>query len=292
MTYNLLTLRPLTLDTVTAALVQCLHVQVQEVDVADEDTDQELRNWDALVFCEMATVQGDVSTYLDIDVQEAVHPQPTERELASALARTAATAVLFPAEEMLPSAYWLATEDGVVTRARVYESDGEETHYTIDRVESPVGQLPHVTVARIPEVVGEAKIATPLGDVFAAHLQRMYPEEAGTPGAPLWRARSSLGAWEKLVRQMDAAWAPSGWYPSDLYRQRLEARDKLEQVRGQLPENVAAQLQNALEPLDALFVELTVEDTGGLLDKELARTEGAASDRGWWWNRRPDPLPW
>ncbi|MEU6507609.1 hypothetical protein [Streptomyces sp. NPDC046942] len=292
MTYNLLTVKPLTLDAVTEALAQCLHVQVQEVDVADEDTGQELRNWDALVFCEKATVQGDVSTYLDIYAQESVHPQPSERELASALARTAGTAVLFHAEETLPSAYWLTTEDGVVTRARVYESDDEEAHYTIDRVETPVSGLPHVTVARIPEVVSEAKIDTPLGDVFAAHLQRMYPKEAGTAGAPLWRARSSLGAWEKFVRQMDASWAPSGWYPSDLYRQRLESRDKLEQVRGQLPENVAALLQNALEPLDALFVELTVEDTGGLLDKELTHTEGAASERGWWWNRRPDPLPW
>ena len=59
-----------------------------------------------------------------------------------------------------------------------------------------------------PEVVSEAKIGTPPADVVAAHLQRMYPEEASTPGAPLWRARSSLGAWEKLVRQMDAAWHP------------------------------------------------------------------------------------
>ncbi|MGN5379965.1 hypothetical protein ACQ4WX_30390 [Streptomyces lasalocidi] len=285
-------MKSLTLDAVTEALAQCLHVQVQEVDVADEDTDQELRNWDALVFCEKANVQGDVSTYLDIYAQESVHPQPTERELASTLARTAGTAVLFHAEEMLPSAYWLATEDGVVTRARVYEPDDEEANYTIDRVETLVSQLPHVTVARIPEVVSEAKIDTPLGDVFAAHLQRMFPEGTSTPGAPLWQARSSLGAWEKLVRQMDAAWVPSGWYPSGLYLQRLESRDKLEQVRDQLPENAVALLQNALEPLDALFAELTVEDTGGLLDKELARGEGAASDRGWWWNRRPDPLPW
>ena len=290
MTYNLLTMDPLPLDAITAALSQCLHVRAEEVDVADEDTDQNLRNWDALVTCEKETVLGDMSTSLDIYVQEAVQPQPSERDLASSFARAAGTVVFFPAEEMPPSAYWLATEDGLVTRARLYDSD-DEPRFTIDRIEAPVGRLPHVTVARIPEVVRELKIATPLADAFAAHLHRMHPEETNTPGTPGWRARSSLGAWERLVRQMEAAWAPSGWYPPDLYRERLESRDKLEQVRDQLPENVAALLQNALELLDPPFVELTVEDTG-LLRKELAHPEDAASPLGWWWKRRPDPLPW
>ncbi|MGW0766899.1 hypothetical protein [Streptomyces sp. NPDC002676] len=292
MTYNLLTVELLSLDAVTAALAQCLHVREQDVDVADEDTDQETRNWDALVFCEKATVLGDVSTSLDIYVQESVQPQPTERELAPELARAAGTVVLFPAEEEPPSAYWLAAEDGLVTRARLYDSDDEEPHYTIDRVETPVSRLPHVTVARIPEVVRELKIATPLTADFAAHLDRMHPEETRAPGTPFWTARSSLGAWEKLVRQMAADWAPSGWYPADLYRERLEARDKLEQVRSRLPQNVATLLQTALESLDALFAELTVDDTGGLLREEPAGTEDVASARGWWWNRRPASLPW
>lgn len=288
MTYNLLTVQPLDLDTITAALAQCLHVQAQEVDVADETTDQDLRNWDALVLCEKATVRGDVATSLDIYIQDSVQSQPTEREVASTFARAAGTVVLFPAEEMPPSAYWLATEDGLVTRARLYESDDEDPCLTIDTVEAPVGQLPNATVARIPEVVRELKIATPLADAFAAHL---HPEETSTPGTPTWRARSCLGAWEKLVRQLEASWAPSGWYPPDLYRERLEARDELEQVCAQLPDDITALLRNALEPMDALFAELTVEDTG-LLRKELTGPEDAASAHGWWWNRRPEPLPW
>ncbi|WP_030943729.1 hypothetical protein [Streptomyces sp. NRRL S-646] len=291
MTYNLLTVEPLALDAVTTALAQCLHVRVQEVDVADEDTDQELRNWDALVFCDMAPVPGDVSTSLDIYAQESVEPQPPERDLASAFARTAGTVVLFPAEEAPPSAYWLATEDGLVTRARLYEPDDEEPRFRIDRIEAPVARLSHVTVARIPEVVSELKIATPLADAFAEHLHHMHPEEASTPGTPIWRASNSLGAWEKLVRQMEAGWAPSGWYPPALFRQRLESRDKLEHVHRQLPENASALLQNALEPLDALFTQLTVEDPG-LLRKELTGPEDTASEHGWWWNRRPEPLPW
>ncbi|MDN3262230.1 hypothetical protein QWJ26_20965 [Streptomyces sp. CSDS2] len=292
MTYNLLTVEPLTLDAVTAALAQCLRVGVQEVDVADEGTGQDSRNWDALVLCEMVTVLGDVSTSLDIYVHESVQPLPSERELASSFARSAGVLVLFPAEEEPPSAYWLATESGLVTRSRLYETDAEEPRYTIDRVEAPIDRLPHVTVARIPEVVRELKIVTPLGDVFAAHLHRMYPEETDTPGTTLWTARSSLIAWEKLVRQMETAWAPSGWYPADLYVERLAARDKLEQLRHQLPSNTTVLPRNALEPLDALFADLTVDDTDGLLGKETLPGKDAGPAHGWWWNRRPDPLPW
>lgn len=291
MTYNFLTVEPLSVDVAAAVLAQCLNVRVQEIDVADEDTDQELRNWDALVFCDKVTVLGDVSASLDIYVQESVQPQPSERDLASVFARAADTVVLFPAEEAPPSAYWLAGEDGLVTRARLYGSD-DGPRYTIDRVEDPVGRLPHVTVARIPEVVRELKIATPLADAFAAYLRRMHPDEAGTLGSPAWTASDRLGAWEKLVRQMEAAWAPSGWYPSDLYGERLEVRDELEQVRTRLPQDLTVLLRDSLAPLDALFAELTVDDTGGLLRKELLPAEGAASSHGWWWDRRPEPLPW
>ncbi|MEV0911062.1 hypothetical protein [Streptomyces hokutonensis] len=291
MTYNLLTVESLHLDTVAAALAQCLRVSVRDVDVADEDTDQDLRNWDALVLCEKTTVSGDVSTSMDIYVQDSVRPQPTERELASAFAQLVPALVLFPAEEAPPSAYWLAAEDGLVTRVRLNASDDEEPRYTIDTVEAPVARLPQVPVARIPEVVREQPIATPLAAAFTAHLQRFHPEESRTPGTPQWLANDRLSAWEKLVRQLESNWAPSGWCPPDLYRERLEARDELDQVRDQLSENVVALLQSALEPLDALFAELTVEDTG-LLRKELLRPDDRASALGWWWNRRPDPLPW
>ncbi|MFF9392741.1 hypothetical protein [Streptomyces griseoluteus] len=291
MTYNLLTVEPLTLDTAAAALAQCLRVPVQEVDVADEETDQDLRNWDALVLCEQATVLGDVSTSLDIYVQESVQPQPSERELAAALAQATHSAVLFPAEEDVPSAYWLATEEGLVTRTRLNSSDDERPRYTIDLVEAPVAQLPHVPVGRIAEVVREQQIATPLAAAFTAHVQRMFPEESSSPGTHQWHASNRLGAWEMLVRQMEADWAPSGWFPPDLYLERLEARDELEQTSKQLRETAAALLQYALESLDELFAQMTVEDTGQLC-RELARTKGIAPGNGWWWNRRPDPLPW
>ncbi|MFF9602786.1 hypothetical protein ACF1GY_10935 [Streptomyces sp. NPDC014684] len=291
MTYNLLTLESLSLDRVTLALSQCFHVGVEDVDVADEATDQDLRNWDALVLCEKTTVLGDVSTSLDIYLQESVEPQPSERELASALARATRSAVLFPAEEAVPSAYWLAAEDGVITRARLNSSDDEQPRYTIDVVEAPVAGLPHVRVDRISEVVREQQVPTPVGAAFAAHVQRLFPEEAKTPGTPHWYASNRLGAWEKLVLQMEAGWAPGGWFPSDLYLERLEARDELDEVSDRLPESVTSLLGNALAPLDTLFTRMTVADTDQVC-RELARAQGITPGRGWWWDRRPDPLPW
>ncbi len=90
---------------------------------------------------------------------------------------------------------------------------------------------------------------------------------------------------------MEAAWTPSEWYPSDLYGERLSARDKLEQLRSQLPRKVTALLKNALYPLDVLFADLTVDDTDGLLGKELLPGKDAATAHGWWWNRRRNPCP-
>lgn len=85
MTYNLVTVESLTTDTVMAALAQCLQVPVQGVDVADEAGDQDQRDWDALVLCDTVRLRGDVSTSLDIYIQEACNrgrasaawPQPS-----------------------------------------------------------------------------------------------------------------------------------------------------------------------------------------------------------------------
>ncbi|MCX3063643.1 hypothetical protein [Streptomyces beihaiensis] len=93
------------------------------MDVADAESDQDLRDWGALVLCDMVERQGDVSASLGIYLQETVQPQPAEADLAAATARNAHTVVLYPAEEVLPSAYWFAAPDGTVTRARLEPSD-------------------------------------------------------------------------------------------------------------------------------------------------------------------------
>jgi len=91
---------------------------------------------------------------------------------------------------------------------------------------------------------------------------------------------------------MAARWAPSDWYPHDLYRDRLISRDGLAELRDRLPKNVADLLQESLEQLDLLFVELTIEDPQHLLARELAAPGEDPEAHGSWWYRRPEPLPW
>ncbi|MFI7005893.1 hypothetical protein [Streptomyces sp. NPDC050145] len=162
MTYNLITVDPLGNEDVAKALARCFGVPVRDVDVADEQTDQTLRSWDAAVLCDRAEVRGDVTTSLDVHVQDRVPSPPDEAGLARAFARAARTVVLCPAIEELPSAYWLMTDQGTVTRARLLLSDDEEPVYTVDAVEAAVPRLPHVPVRQLPEIVREQSRETSL----------------------------------------------------------------------------------------------------------------------------------
>ncbi|MFJ4844929.1 MULTISPECIES: hypothetical protein [unclassified Streptomyces] len=44
--------------------------------------------------------------------------------------------------------------------------------------------------------------------------------------------------------------------------------------------------------MDDVFAASTVDDPGHVLVRELAGHDGDRVERGWWWYRRPDPLPW
>ncbi|SNT30451.1 hypothetical protein [Actinacidiphila glaucinigra] len=265
-------------EAVAAALAQAFGVPPAEVDVAAEG---ELdRNWGALVTCTTEERFGDVALSLDVYALDAVADQPAEHHLAAALAALLRTAVLFPAEGVRPSAYWVATPEGVVARARVADTDDPD-EFLVDAVEAPVARLPHVRVIRIPEAVYDLRVATPVADAFRDGLVGEREEPAV----------DSLGAWEMLVRTMADAWRPAGWYPSKLYGWRLEARDRLSVAEAELPPQDATALRAALAGLDELFLAHTVEDPEHRLAREITGGDDPAG-RGWWWYRRPDPLPW
>lgn len=288
MMYNLLVTdaaEPAKLATVLASV---FNVNVRDVDVADSLGDPDQRNWEAAVSCEYSALHGSLSWALEIYAQKFVTDPPSESTLAQQVAAATGAVVLFPAEEDLPSAYWAATPERRFTRARLYESDDEPPVYRIDSVESPVRQLPNVRVARIPEVVRELKIPTPISDSFDEQIS----VQSLTPGSAEWKVSDRLGAWEKLVSHMASGWAGSGWCPPDLYCERLEARDGLEAFPSQLPPAAVAVLQQGLQQLDSTYVGLTSEDGQGSLAGQLLGPDSQSAQLGWWWYRRPEPLPW
>lgn len=301
MTYSLLTVDSIRPGAMARALAACFGVAVGDVDVAGPGGDPDVRNWDAPVSCEHRAVFGDVSWSLDIYADESATDRPLEPDLAAGFARAVGTTVLFPASEAPPSAYWAATPEGLLTRARLELSDDEPPRYAVTAVEAPVAQLPQATVTRFAEIVREQRPDTPLADAFGNAVQRMRelapPSQRAalddSTGSPLWSAGGSLVVWERVIVQMESGWAPSGWYPAELYRERIQARDALADLGSRLPGDAAVLLGAALERLDRRFAAATEEDATGVLRKEL--WGDAAPDQvpgGWWWHRRPDPAPW
>ncbi|MEU9763710.1 hypothetical protein ACFYYY_17505 [Streptomyces sp. NPDC001834] len=268
MTYNLFTTDRLQPPQISDALASCLRVEPNAVDVADFDGDQENRNWDALALCDYSHVLGDVSLTMNIFVQEAVSQQPAEPDFASRFAAAAQTVVLYPAEEQLPSAYWLVTPTGLVTRARLLASDDERPEYSIDAVEAAVPQLPGVRVMQLPEIVREQHVPTPITSEFihATELLRKAQESptgpalTDEPGSHLYHSRAYLAEWERMVRHMESGWHPTGNYPFELYCEALLARDRIGQLPEQLPGPVADLLRTFVGQLDEAFKKYTASD--------------------------------
>ncbi|MEU8703029.1 hypothetical protein AB0C61_36325 [Streptomyces sp. NPDC048680] len=288
MMYNLLVAGAMESRILVSVLASSFDVSVADVDVSDSFGDPDLRNWEAAVSCQYSALRGDLSWGLDIYAQEFVADPPSESVLAQHVATATELVVLFPAESMPPSAYWAATPEGNNTRVRLYESDEEAPVYVVDAVEIPVRQLPNAKVTRIPEVVRELRIPTPITDSFREQMPAHFLAQRG----PEWKFSDGLAAWEMLVAHMASGWAGSGWCPPDIYRERLAARDGLTTVPHTLPPPAAAVLQQGLQRLDSTYTHLTTEDPQGSLIGMLLGAEARDRQLGWWWHRRPEPLPW
>ncbi|MFF4156001.1 hypothetical protein [Streptomyces sp. NPDC001678] len=300
MAYSLLEIDRLPPALIASALAACLHVSSSEVDVADADGAQDERNWDAPVLCDVSDAGGHVSQSLDIYVQDSVRHRPSEAELALTFSAATNTVILYPAEEQIPSAYWLATPDRLVTRVRLLSSDDEAASYSIDAAEAYIPQLSQVRTIQLPEIIREHPVPTPTASAFAAAVNSLAQpgEESAAVRLPadlesaVERARAYLSEWERLTRRMASGWQPTGRYPADMYCAALQSRDHVDQLAADLPEPVSGLLREALDQLDSEFRTLTQGDGG----HEIAEATGTPHldllERSWWWQRRPKELPW
>ena len=260
-----------------AALADLAGVTTDEVDIADRDAED--RAWDSPVLCTYEPLGGDLSWLLDIYLGTGAAHQPDVTVAAQLIATRLDTPVLWAAQEFPPSAYWLITSDGTLTRARVYdEDDGDLAAYRLDAVEKPVPRLPSVRVERLPEVIREHRVPTPVTDEVAAWLadeDTVLPEDSHEA---VRLAHTYLAVWEQLTERMAADWPPDGWYPTDFYRDDLTTRDQLDTAVTRLPAAATGRFRWAIGRVDEKFKTLTHQTTA----------PPAQSGNAWWWQRVPE----
>ncbi|MEO3821294.1 hypothetical protein [Plantactinospora sp. B24E8] len=302
MPYYLLIFGPLYRDRLRAALAELVSRPIDEVSIADEGVVD--RDWSAAVLCTVWPVAGEPDWQLEIYLAERVTTH-SEAAVAAWLAQQLRTVVLYPGQELRPSAYWLVGPDGRHIRARLYDDgwengdgDQDEPVYRIDAVEHPVAELPDLPFAAIPEVIRDHRMPTPVTDRLRTQLRPWLPAEVDGVDVPAvaevtWRVWNRLGAWEGLVARMTDGWPPDGWYPAEHYREDLELRDELARADRELPEPVRAPFAAALADLDRRFVTRTGDDGGAALSTELGAAHPVPVERDrWWWRRVPYPAPW
>jgi hypothetical protein len=276
MTYDLLLAGDFDRATLAGALADLAGVAAGLVDIADRDAEE--RAWDSAVLCTYEPVGGDVSWLLDVYSVAGEAREPDVSVAAGSLAARLGVPVLWAAQELPPSAFWLVMPDGTRTRARVYEGDGDVPAYRVDAVERPVPAFPSARVEPLPEVIREHPVPTPVADELAAWLAGedvVLPE--GTQDA-VRQAHMYLAVWEQLTERMAAGWPPDGWYPADFYREDLANRDRLDAAVTRLPAATTGRFGWAIGRVDERFRTLTHETTD-------APTPGGEA---WWWRRAPD----
>lgn len=95
-----------------------------------------------------------------------------------------------------------------------------------------------------------------------------------------------------MVHRMSSGWQPTGRYPGELYREALEARDRVSDVINELPQPVGAQLLTGVNQLDDEFQRFTQDDNGQTMGQSFGLSGDDVAGRAWWWKRKPVNLPW
>lgn len=262
-------------------LAEAFRVALERTDVSAA-SELEDRNWDAVVTCEYEPLQGDLTWSLLIYAANEVEHQPTEEALASLAAQRLSAPVFTSWDSRFP---WIRRVDlagGGHTLARVLQPEDDESSYVVDATESEIPGFPNVPVTRFSEAVRAYGLPTPISDSL----------ESAEPGRDTSRLVDLLRNWERLCSRMRSDWPPNRWFPANLYREDLEYRDLLGEAVAGAPSETAARASDALEQLDQIYRDYTVDDGGVALCSALPEGITKLSSLPWYWHRRPHVLPW
>jgi len=260
---------------ITSSMTEIFSVKAEEIDISDADNFAD-RNWDALIFCEYSTLQGDLVFGLSVYASKEVGPTLSEKDFSLRLARKLGVIVVFSGNTMFPSVWRAASPEGNVVYIRLEHPSHEGGDLRIIGTQLPLPGFPHVPLDEFPDLIRIEQIPTPAVDSFYVENQT----------GELRKFYQLAVCWERLTKRMGTGWPPFGWYPLHLYQEDLEVREEAGKIADLLPEKESEKAHSLLTQLDQKFYEETVETKQG-------KTALEAEDKSPWYKRRvPRVTPW
>lgn len=260
---------------ITYSMTEIFSVKAEEIDISDADNFAD-RNWDALIFCEHSTLQGDLVFGLSVYASKEIGPTLSEKDFSLRLAQKLGVIVVFSGNTMFPSVWRAASPEGNVIYIRLEHPSHEGGDLRIIGTQLPLPGFPHVPLDEFPDLIRAEQIPTPAVDSFyvedqTGELRKFYQLAVG---------------WERLTKRMGTGWPPFGWYPLNLYQEDLEMREEAGKIADLLPEKESEKAHSLLTQLDQKFYKETVETKQG-------KTTLEAEDKSPWYKRRvPRVAPW
>ncbi|MFE1029329.1 hypothetical protein ACFW5I_33100 [Streptomyces sp. NPDC058818] len=262
-------------------MAEAFDVRLDETDVS-ASSELEDRNWDAVVTCEYDVLSGDLSWALSVFAADEVEVRPSVEGFALYLARRLEVPVFFEWSSEVPWIRRVALPSGRITVARVVQSGEKGNGFSVEAAESSIPGFPDVVVTHLPEVARAFTIAAPITDSISMR----------GAGGDFERMGQLLGNWERLCVRLRSNWPPNGWYSAAMYGEDLRLRDELQALLGKMGGTEKGELEAVLRELDENYRALTIDDSGAALAEALKGDIANLADRPWYWNRRPEVLPW
>src|SRR5699024_3065403 len=129
---------------ITSSMTEIFSVKAEEIDISDADNFAD-RNWDALIFCEYSTLQGELVFGLSVYASKEVGPTRSEKSFSLRLARKLGVIVVFSGNTMFLSVWRAANPEGNVVYILLEHPSHEGGYLRIIESLLPLPGFPHVS---------------------------------------------------------------------------------------------------------------------------------------------------